>query len=99
MVEEIGQLMIRQVGLRPRQPIVTRPAVTQPRPEERRVARRRLEEEEKKDPLDTFITKMETFRPKCSIEGIENTWVKFTSWFKDITPPIPILPPETLKRK
>lgn len=84
MEEELGPLNIRNVGLRRG----GAPTVISYRASAARL------EEEKKDPLDTFISKMEEFRPKCPVEAVEDTWTKLTKWFTDITPEIPILPKE-----
>lgn len=70
-----------------------RPAVTRITPTVARAAVRRRLEEEKRDPLDAFITKMEEFRPKCPVEAVENTWKKLSSFVVDITPPFLILSP------
>lgn len=47
-----------------------------------------------RDPLDTFIRKMEEVRPKCPIATIESSWYNFTEKTIEVTPAIRILPPE-----
>lgn len=84
MEEELGPLNIRNVGL-----LGGRAPTVIPY----RAPTARLEGE-KRDPLDTFISKMEEFRPVCPVEAVEDAWTKLTKWFTDITPEIPILPKE-----
>lgn len=84
------ELNIRSIGLRrARVPVVPTSLNTSVK-----VYKPRLEGDQKRDPLDTFIDKMEGIRPECPVKTIEDNWVKFTDWFVDITPPIKILPPK-----
>lgn len=88
--EELGPLNIRSVGLRG----ARAPTVPTSLSASARVYKPRLEGDQKRDPLDTIIDKMEDIRPECPVKTIEDNWVKFTDWFVDITPPIKVLPPK-----
>lgn len=90
MEEELGPLNIRSVGLVRR----GAPGTFFEYEAMEAAAQARRLEEEKRDPLDTFIGKMEEFRPKCPVEVVEDSWTKLTKWFVDLTPEIPILPKE-----
>lgn len=103
--EELGPLTVRQVGIVNGQTIpattglVTVPTVAPTRVRTGTVGRaiapttavKRLNDV-KKDPLDTFIAKMEGYRPVCPVAQVETMWNKFTNWVVNTTPEIPILP-------
>lgn len=48
---------------------------------------------EKRDPLDTLIVKMESVRPVCPVEFVEKAWNDITNKVVEITPAIKVLPP------
>jgi len=103
--EELGPLTVRQVGIVNGQTIpattglVTVPTVAPTRIRTGALGKvnaaavtRKLNNAVKKDPLDTFIGKMEGYRPVCPVAQVEDAWVKLTNWFVTTTPEIPVLP-------